>query len=139
MLIDGSLLFADKKELGTTSNTATDSDVIKVSSSSRDLGVGTDVPIVIMISEMTVAETATALTASVSVSDSTTASSGTWQVIATSGAVPIAGIEAGYVFGINKVPFYADKPYMKVSITPAGTAKATTKFTAAIAEAVSKY
>lgn len=133
MLLDGSLLFADKTAMGTTANTATNSSAKQISHFDRDLGVGSDVPILIMINTID-AETATALTASIEVSANGTTG---WQTIATSGAVPIANINAGYVFGINKVPFYADKKFMRVSITPAGTAKASTTFTAAIAEAVS--
>lgn len=134
MLLDGSLLFADKTAMGTTADTATNSSAKQISHFDRDLGVGSDVPILIMIDTVATSETATALTASIEVSANGTTA---WQAIATSGAVPISNIEAGYVFGINKVPFYADKKFMRVSITPTGTAKAGTTFTAAIAEAVS--
>jgi hypothetical protein len=94
----------------------------------RDIGKGKKIPLRVQVVEAF--NTLTSLTFALQVDDNASFSSP--KTVATTGAVPLASLTAGYYWNIDHVPIGTDERYVRLNYTVAGTAPTTGKVTAGI-------
>ncbi len=117
MIMDKENLFSEDQAVTAT---AVSTNVIDLGVN-RDIGKGTPVPIIIQVTEDFAG--LTSLTASIETDDNESFSSAT--VLATSGAVPVASLEAGYQLAMQYMPLGTQR-YLRINYTVAGTGTAGT-------------
>lgn len=139
MILDAQNLFSDDQavtatanstnviDLGETGTPAGNAEALK-----RDIGKGNKIPLLVQVTEDFA--TLTSLTISLVTSDSATLASGN-VTHATTGAVAVADLKAGWMWGSDAVPFAnaaGMKRYMGITYTVTGSNATTGKVTAGI-------
>lgn len=95
----------------------------------RDIGIGTSIPIILHVTEAF--NNLTSLTVSVQVDDD--AAFGSPKTVATSAAIPLTSLVAGYKFPFPaEIPEGTDERYLRLYYDVTGTAPSTGKVIAAI-------
>lgn len=118
MIFDETLMFSDDQEV---TGTAVSTNVIDLGADNRDIGKGVPVPLLIQVTSGF--EGATSVTATVQTSNDE--DFGDVDVLATSGAVVLDDLNAGYQFPIQYMPINT-KRYLRINYTVAGTGTAGT-------------
>lgn len=95
---------------------------------SGDVGKGHKVPLLIQVVESFA--TLTSLTVEVQVDDNSAFSSP--KTVASTGAVPLAGLTAGKQFSIDTIPLGTDERFLRVNYTVTGTAATAGKITTGV-------
>lgn len=94
----------------------------------NDIGNGIQVPIMVQVVEAF--NTLTSLTVSLQVDEDS--AFGSPKTVATTPAIPLASLVAGYLFNLDYIPRGANERYMRLLYTVAGTAPTTGKITAGV-------
>lgn len=136
MIFDSTNLFSDAQAI---TDTAVSTNVIDfgvaqtpkhaANAITRDVGKGTKAKLRVQVVEDFA--TLTSLKVAVQVSDAENFGSGVVTLLETE-AVPVADLDAGYVFRLESIPRGADKRYMRLNYTVAGTTATTGKVTAGL-------
>ncbi len=140
MILDLNLLFCEDQAVTAT---AISTNVIRLQEAgtphgdaaalTRNLGAGEHIPLLIQVTESF--NTLTSLTITLETSDNADLSSST--VMASSGAIPLASLLAGFRPGFTRVlPDGENQDYLGLRFTVAGTNPTTGKITAALATEV---
>lgn len=96
-----------------------------------DHGQGTYIPLLVQAVETFA--TLTSLTVTVETDDNAAFSSAT--TIATTTAIPVASLTAGYIFGLTAIPTGAVERYIRLKYTVAGSSATAGKITAGVVAA----
>lgn len=95
----------------------------------NDIGNGSQVPILIQVVEAF--NNLTSLAVSIQVDEDS--AFGTPKTVATTAAIPLASLTAGYLFNLDYIPRGTNERYMRLFYDVTGTAPTTGKITAGIA------
>lgn len=128
MIFDRQTLFSDAQAVTATAASTNTIDLGPIASGrKRRVGFGEKIPVVIQVVEDF--DTLTSLTIAVQESDS--ASSG-FADIATTGAIPVASLKAGYRASIDVIPRNQSKRFLRLNYTVTGTNASAGKVTAGV-------
>ena len=135
MILDAQSLLSDDQAITATAVStnvidfgATGTPVGGAAALTRDIGAGMPVPLLVQVTEDF--NTLTSLTITVEVSAAENFASA--RTVASTGAVPLASLTAGYQAALATVPLTANERYLRVSYTVAGTNPTTGKVTAGL-------
>lgn len=129
MILDNQTLFSDAQAVTAS---AASTNILNLAPRATglafDVGRGVNVPLMIKVTEAF--NNLTSLTVSIQTDDNVGFASPT--TIATTPAIPLASLLAGYVFPIDFLPRGISEQYLRLYYTVAGTAPTTGKITAGI-------
>lgn len=126
MIFDKQTLLSDAQAITATAASTNVIDLGPIKNK-RETGFGSKVPIAIQVVEPF--NNATSVAFSIQQSD---AEGSGWADIATSGAIPLADLKAGYRPVLDVLPRNLNKRYLRLNYTVAGTAPTTGKVTAGV-------
>ena len=129
MILDNQTLFSDAQAITADAGSTNTIDLAPIASGIvRDIGAGIGIPLAIQVVEAF--NNLTSLAVLVQVDDNTSFSSA--KTVATTPAIALASLVAGYRFNIDYVPRGTDERYMRLYYDITGTAPTTGKITAGI-------
>lgn len=123
MILDETVLLSDDQAITATANSTNTIDL----GADRDIGKGVPVPLLVQVTEDF--DNLTSLTIAVQTDDNDSFSSAT--TLATTGAIPLASLVAGYQAPLDFVPRGTER-YVRLAYTVTGVAPTAGKVTAGI-------
>lgn len=129
MILDETTLFSDRQSVAANGPSTNVVDLGPVDiPAGRDIGKGKPIPILIQVVEGFDKLTSLAVAVQVSADEAFTSP----KTVATTPAIPVASLVAGYQFVIDYVPRGTDERYMRLNYTIVGTAPDNGAITAGI-------
>lgn len=129
MILDETTLFSNRQAVTATAPSTNVVDLGPVGiPAGRDIGKGKPIPILIQVVESFDKLTTLAVALQVSADESFTSP----KTVATTPAIPVADLVAGYQFVLDYVPRGTDERYMRLNYTVVGTTPDKGKVTAGI-------
>lgn len=129
MILDNQTLLSNRQPITATAGSTDQIDLSpRGAGIVRDIGAGSNVPMFIQVVETF--NNLTSLTVSLQVDEDS--AFGSPKTVATTTAIPLASLVAGYKFLLDYVPRGADERYMRLLYTIAGTAPTLGRITAGV-------
>lgn len=129
MILDRQTLLSDRQAITATAGSTDQIDLSpRGSGIVRDIGPGVNIPLFVQVVEAF--NNLTSLTVSLQVDEDS--AFGSPKTVATTPAILLASLVAGYKFNLDYVPRGTDERYMRLLYTVAGTAPTTGRITAGV-------
>lgn len=129
MILDRQTLLSDRQAITATAGSTDQIDLSpRGSGIVRDIGPGVNIPLFAQVVETF--NNLTSLTVSLQVDEDS--AFGSPKTVATTPAIPLASLVAGYKIPIDYIPRGTDERYMRLLYTVAGTAPTTGRITAGV-------
>lgn len=128
-ILDNQTLLSDRQAITATVASTNTIDLSPISAGlRRDIGAGSNVPLLIQVVEQF--NNLTSLTVTVETDDNSAFSSP--KTVMSSGAIPLASLVAGYQFNIDNFPRGTNERFVQLRYTVAGTAPTLGRITAGV-------
>lgn len=128
-ILDNQTLLSDRQAITATVASTNTIDLSPISAGvRRDIGAGSNVPLLIQVVEQF--NNLTSLTVTVETDDNSAFSSP--KTVMSSGAIPLASLVAGYQFNIDNFPRGTDERFVQLRYTVVGTAPTLGRVTAGV-------